>query len=185
MREPSPEPHAVHADPTVVVLDTVQQVVCELHPQDARAVSPPWTVRWSATWAWTAWDGRSSSRAWSVPVASVSGAPPGDGRHCPRSAAGRAGTASASPLGLPEVRRTMPDVAAAPPQHAGTLVEVLEWHVRTHPHRLHITLSDTAEEITYAALYAGAQAVALGLQARDLPPEPHGGHHAAHRSSLL
>ena len=42
--------------------------------------------------------------------------------------------------------------------------------MQTHPHRLHITLSDTAEEITYAALYAGAQAVAAGLQARDLHP---------------
>jgi acyl-CoA synthetase (AMP-forming)/AMP-acid ligase II len=49
-------------------------------------------------------------------------------------------------------------------------VEVLEWHVHTHPHRLHITLSDTAEAITYAALYSGAQAVAAGLQARELHP---------------
>jgi acyl carrier protein len=30
----------MHADPVVVVLDTVQQVVRELHPQDERAVSP-------------------------------------------------------------------------------------------------------------------------------------------------
>jgi hypothetical protein len=40
MLEKPPEPHAVHADATVVMLDTVQQVVCEIHPQAARTVSP-------------------------------------------------------------------------------------------------------------------------------------------------
>jgi hypothetical protein len=40
MLEKPPKLHAVHADATVVVLDTVQQVVCELHPQAARTVSP-------------------------------------------------------------------------------------------------------------------------------------------------
>jgi 1-acyl-sn-glycerol-3-phosphate acyltransferase len=57
------------------------------------------------------------------------------------------------------------------PIHAGTLVEVLEWHVQAHPGRPHLYLygeSDTAEEISYAEVHAGAIAVASGLQARGL-----------------
>ncbi len=59
------------------------------------------------------------------------------------------------------------------PIEARTLTEVLEWHVQTHPQRRHITLygeADTVEEITYAALYEGAMAVAAGLRQRGLQP---------------
>ncbi|HSX77314.1 MAG TPA: phosphopantetheine-binding protein, partial [Candidatus Saccharimonadia bacterium] len=57
------------------------------------------------------------------------------------------------------------------PAGATTLVEVLDWHTRLHPQRLHITLymeDEHVEEITYAGLHASAEAVAAGLQARGL-----------------
>jgi len=59
------------------------------------------------------------------------------------------------------------------PVGATTLVEVLDWHARVHPQRLHITLyveDERVEEITYAGLHARAEAVAAGLQARGLQP---------------
>jgi 1-acyl-sn-glycerol-3-phosphate acyltransferase len=59
----------------------------------------------------------------------------------------------------------------AAPNRAGTLVDVLEWHVQAHPGRPHLYLygdSDSAEEISYAAVHAGAMAVASGLQERGL-----------------
>ena len=172
MHEQSPEPHAVHTDPTVVVLDTVQQVVRELHRRDARAVSPTLDSTLERDLGLDSL-GRAElltrlERTCGVRLPEHLLATADTVRDLLRAVQG--GTAPVSPLGLPEVRGAMPDVAAAPPQHAGTLVEVLEWHAYTHPQRLHITLSDTAEEITYAALYAGAQAVAAGLQARDLHP---------------
>jgi 1-acyl-sn-glycerol-3-phosphate acyltransferase len=162
----------MHADPVAVVLDTVQQVVRELHPQDERAVTPTLDSTLERDLGLDSL-GRAElltrlERTCGVHLPEHLLATADTVRDLLRAVQGA--TAPASPLGLPEVRRTMPDVAAAPPQHAGTLVEVLEWHVHTHPQRLHITLSDTAEDITYAALYAGAQAVAAGLQARDLQP---------------
>lgn len=65
---------------------------------------------------------------------------------------------------------TLGDAAAAPAQ-AQTLVDVLEWHVTAHPNRPHVYLlsgDDQDEEITYQALFDGAQAVAAGLQASGL-----------------
>jgi acyl carrier protein len=59
------------------------------------------------------------------------------------------------------------------PAGATTLGEVLDWHVRVHPQRRHITLyveDEHVEEITYAGLHASAEAVAAGLQARGLQP---------------
>jgi 1-acyl-sn-glycerol-3-phosphate acyltransferase len=67
----------------------------------------------------------------------------------------------------------IPEDTEAPPLQASTLVEVLDWHVRAHPHRRHIILIGAAGEtadLTYAALYEGATAVAASLQARDLQP---------------
>jgi 1-acyl-sn-glycerol-3-phosphate acyltransferase len=69
-----------------------------------------------------------------------------------------------------------PDKAAtdvATPEHARTIVEALDWHLQSHPQRVHITLaheSGAQEEITYAALHDGAARVAAGLLARDMPP---------------
>ncbi len=63
--------------------------------------------------------------------------------------------------------------ADAPPLRAGTLVEVLEWHVQRHSNRPHLYFygdQDVAQEISYAQLHAGAAAVAAGLQERGLQP---------------
>jgi 1-acyl-sn-glycerol-3-phosphate acyltransferase len=68
--------------------------------------------------------------------------------------------------------------ADAAPTRAGTLVDVLAWHVQAHPGRPHLYLYgeyDTAEEISYAEIHAGAVAVAVGLQERGLQ----GGHTVA------
>ncbi len=61
----------------------------------------------------------------------------------------------------------------AEPSDALTLTEVLDWHVRTHPQRTHITLQDEAgleTEISYAALHQGAAEIASGLLERGLQP---------------
>jgi acyl-CoA synthetase (AMP-forming)/AMP-acid ligase II len=73
----------------------------------------------------------------------------------------------------PEVRPVMPVEAQAAPLRASTLVDVLDWHVRVHPQRLHIYLygeAEQVEEITYSALHQGATAVAAGLQEHGLQP---------------
>lgn len=62
---------------------------------------------------------------------------------------------------------------AGPPTHATTLVDVLAWHASHQPQRRHIALyvdDEHLDEITYAALYESATAVAAGLQERDLQP---------------
>jgi 1-acyl-sn-glycerol-3-phosphate acyltransferase len=69
-------------------------------------------------------------------------------------------------------------VAVAPaavemdPAETVTLVETLDWHVRTHGERTHIVfLSDAGEEeISYSKLKACAERVASGLQAFGLAP---------------
>ncbi len=63
--------------------------------------------------------------------------------------------------------------AEAAPFSAGTLVEVLDWHVRAHPDRPQVRLyadEGEGEVITYGALRAEAERVAAGLQALDLQP---------------
>lgn len=53
------------------------------------------------------------------------------------------------------------------PREASTLVEVLEWHVKQHPERLHIRiLGDEGEQdtLTYEQLWHGAEQLAAGLQ---------------------
>lgn len=53
------------------------------------------------------------------------------------------------------------------PQQVETLVDVLDWHVRTHPDRPHIKFySDDEHEkiMTFGSLKEGAERVALGLQ---------------------
>ncbi|MEJ1387606.1 MAG: AMP-binding protein [Candidatus Sedimenticola sp. (ex Thyasira tokunagai)] len=84
---------------------------------------------------------------------------------------------AAAPSKLPELslvpRRAAPEAVATLPHHAGTLPEVLQWHVQRHPQRVHIHLygeGEEPEEISYADLLAGAQRVAAGLQQLGLQP---------------
>src|SRR5262245_38915672 len=61
--------------------------------------------------------------------------------------------------------------ADAAPLRAGTLVEVLEWHVQAHSDRPHLYFygdQDVAVEISYGQLHSGAAAVAVGLQEHGL-----------------
>jgi 1-acyl-sn-glycerol-3-phosphate acyltransferase len=61
--------------------------------------------------------------------------------------------------------------AEAAPREARTLVEVLEWHVRTHSDRVHVQFyvdDGDGETLTYGQLAEGAERVAAGLQYRGL-----------------
>lgn len=65
------------------------------------------------------------------------------------------------------------DQAEAAPRSAGTLVEVLNWHVEAHGDRRHLQLySDTGDgmALSYRELRQGARAIAAGLQDRDVTP---------------
>ncbi|MFQ6575174.1 AMP-binding protein [Pseudomonas sp. UM16] len=56
---------------------------------------------------------------------------------------------------------------AQTPDAAQTLIEVLNWHVRQQPQRLHVRLlgeNDQQDDISYGTLHQGALAVAAGLQ---------------------
>lgn len=56
---------------------------------------------------------------------------------------------------------------------AETLVDVLEWHVKTHPERTHITLyrdQDDGQKITFQDLKSSAETMAGGLQHYGLKP---------------
>jgi len=59
------------------------------------------------------------------------------------------------------------------PDSATTLVDVLEWHVKHHPQRLHIRVLGNGNEedtLTYEELWLGAQRVAAGLQQYGVQP---------------
>ena len=62
--------------------------------------------------------------------------------------------------------------AQAIPVDTATLVEVLEWHVRAHPDRVHIVyVGDGAEtHISYRDLHRQVEVVAAGLQRQGLEP---------------
>ncbi|NJN46210.1 MAG: AMP-binding protein [Candidatus Competibacteraceae bacterium] len=81
---------------------------------------------------------------------------------------GNSGPATEADLVIQPLGETESD-----PSQAGTLLDVLDWHVRAHPQRVYLYLygkSDRPEEISYAALHEGARAVAVGLQGRGLLP---------------
>ncbi len=70
-----------------------------------------------------------------------------------------------------EIREVAQEAASTAPDNATTLVEALDWHVATHPDRLHIHLygdGHQEEEITCAALRREAGAVAAALVQRGL-----------------
>lgn len=53
------------------------------------------------------------------------------------------------------------------PDHARTLIDVLQWHVKNHPQRPHIYLDGDEDElllISYSDLFEGAREIASGLQ---------------------
>ena len=61
--------------------------------------------------------------------------------------------------------------AGATPEGAATLIEVLEWHVKRHPQRVHLMLlgeDDEAHPVTYGELRGEALAVAAGLAHRGI-----------------
>ncbi|MDN5752360.1 MAG: AMP-binding protein, partial [Nitrosospira sp.] len=70
-------------------------------------------------------------------------------------------------------RGEAPIQVQAEPSDALTLPDVLDWHVRAHPHRTHITLLDEAGKeagISYTALQKGALEIASGLLEYGLQP---------------
>ncbi|MGH8555206.1 MAG: AMP-binding protein, partial [Gammaproteobacteria bacterium] len=85
----------------------------------------------------------------------------------------RAGESPARPSST-EGHRTDVAPIAATPQNAQTLVEVLRWHVVTHPDRTHITLlsgDDREEGMSYRELVEEAETSAAALQYRGLKPK--------------
>ena len=81
----------------------------------------------------------------------------------------------ASPASSPRRHEPRPlaQGASASPSEAQTLIEALEWHVHTHPDKLHVQLygeGDSTEDITYRVLKEGALSVAAGLAAHRLEP---------------
>jgi 1-acyl-sn-glycerol-3-phosphate acyltransferase len=86
-----------------------------------------------------------------------------------------AATAVAPAAALPELPAATDSIARIP-HEAATLVDVLEWHARAYPHRIHLTLlgEDDAgpheQPMGYGELYERARRVASSLAARGLEP---------------
>jgi 1-acyl-sn-glycerol-3-phosphate acyltransferase len=74
--------------------------------------------------------------------------------------------------GVERLRLPESDSGGAWPNSAPTLLHALEWHVETHPDRVHVHLDveDGALDLTYRDLYEGAGRVAAGLEARGVMP---------------
>ncbi|MEW6681803.1 MAG: AMP-binding protein [Nitrospirota bacterium] len=82
-----------------------------------------------------------------------------------------AGETGAAPAGTVETVHARVGAVEGEPADAGTLVEVLRWHVERHPERPHVYLLDDQgcrERIAYGELWRGAAAVASGLRARGI-----------------
>ncbi|HET7874392.1 MAG TPA: AMP-binding protein [Methylomirabilota bacterium] len=84
-----------------------------------------------------------------------------------------AAVAVARPSAPEGIREPIAPLAAGipAPASAATLLEVLDWHARLHPERVHIYLrgeDDREEPITYGQLQDEARAVATGLRAGGL-----------------
>lgn len=68
---------------------------------------------------------------------------------------------------LPNAQIVHTEAQLSSPEHAQTLIDVLQWHVKKHPQRTHIYLYGDSDEplpISYAELFNGAQNIAAGLQ---------------------
>ena len=71
----------------------------------------------------------------------------------------------------PEKQTVDLEETEATPQDARTLLEVLHWHVAHHPDRTHIRFyqdDGQGESLSYRQLLEGAEAVAGGLQQKDI-----------------
>jgi acyl carrier protein len=108
----------------------------------------------------------------SLPDASLAAAEsPRDLLNALMSASGRRGTAET----LTAAAETMPGTgpAAAVPPDLASLVDVIEWHAKAHPERVHLRLyedENEGEALTYGALLDESRTIAAGLQARDVGP---------------
>jgi len=83
--------------------------------------------------------------------------------------AGRSRTAPPTPAAKP----VTPEETRQVPYDSQTLIDVLNWHVQTHPERTHILFySDEGEgdTLTYRQLREGAETVAFNLQHKGLSP---------------
>jgi acyl carrier protein len=81
--------------------------------------------------------------------------------------------ASPASRAAPRERASALATESETPEHAATLVEILEWHVARHPQRPHIVLQDdfgAETTVTYAALENAARTIAASLLGRDLQP---------------
>ncbi|HXH13165.1 MAG TPA: AMP-binding protein [Alphaproteobacteria bacterium] len=77
------------------------------------------------------------------------------------------------PLQMSPISIGVSSAPEATSHHATTIVELLHWHVQSHPERLYLYLygeTGSAQEMTYGDLFEGAMAVAGGLRARGLEP---------------
>lgn len=84
----------------------------------------------------------------------------------------RAAGGTAAKLSVETIDVTSGDAEPAPGR-AGTLLDILRWHVERYPERAHIQFYDDytdGEIITYRGLWTGASAVAGGLQRHGLAP---------------
>jgi 1-acyl-sn-glycerol-3-phosphate acyltransferase len=74
----------------------------------------------------------------------------------------------------PEVAAHAATELIGQPDHAGTLTEMLDWHVENHPDHIHVTVLQDENvalgTMTYRDLRDAAQAVARGLISRDIVP---------------
>ena len=80
---------------------------------------------------------------------------------------------SARPAELTPRRPTAGEPATSgPPEHAGTLLEVLDHHVTETPDRVHLRILDEAgdDEVTHAQLWDEAASLAAGLRERGVAP---------------
>ncbi len=78
---------------------------------------------------------------------------------------------AAAGMSPPAVHEVALVEAEAPPDHAETLLDMLDWQVQHHDSRPYVLLygdDDTPEEITFGKLRHGAAEIAAGLQAKEL-----------------
>jgi len=87
----------------------------------------------------------------------------------------QAADGAAPTLPAEPIRQAAPSAVPTTPAAAGTLLEVLNWHVEHQPERNYLYLFEADDQpetaVSYEKLYQGAQSVAAGLQAQGLEPK--------------